>query len=140
MESQKKPRLIRLSKTPKTNPEKYFCSKSLSTMGAKLVVFQPFTLNKNYFWDWFQGVLESLINRGFFWFSILTSSSVQCNVHPIFSQKCVSHHITFHVMSTRLDKALGLTICLLNNFHQTRYSFTIFFLNTNKKLTYCQQN
>ena len=44
MENQKKPRLIRLSRTPKTNPRKNFCSKSLSTMGEKLVVFQPFTL------------------------------------------------------------------------------------------------
>ena len=45
MENQKKPRLIRLSRTPKTNPRQNFCSKSLSTMGSKLVVFQPFTLN-----------------------------------------------------------------------------------------------
>ena len=30
------------------------------------------------------GVLEGLINRGFFWFSILTPSSVQCTVHTVF--------------------------------------------------------
>ena len=34
MENQKKLRLIRLSRTPKTNRRKNFCSKSLSTMGA----------------------------------------------------------------------------------------------------------
>ena len=31
---------IRLSRTHKTNPRKNFCSKSLSTMGAKLVVLK----------------------------------------------------------------------------------------------------
>ena len=40
----KETRIIRLSRTPKSNPRKNFCSKSLSTMGAKLVVFQPFTV------------------------------------------------------------------------------------------------
>ena len=45
MENQRKPQLIRLSRTPKTNPRKNLCYKSLSTMGAKLVVFQPFTGN-----------------------------------------------------------------------------------------------
>ena len=76
MENQKKPRLIRLSRTPKTNPRKNFCSKSLSTMGAKLVVFQPFTVQKvetlqilrpqqTQTWNKNSlGFLESLINRG----------------------------------------------------------------------------
>ena len=40
----KSPLVIRLSKTPKTNPKNNLCSKSLSTIGAKLVVFQPFTV------------------------------------------------------------------------------------------------
>ena len=35
---------IWLSRTPKTNPKRNFCSKALSTMGAKLVLFQPFTV------------------------------------------------------------------------------------------------
>ena len=35
---------IRLSRTPKTNPKNNVCSKALSTMGAKLVVFQHSTL------------------------------------------------------------------------------------------------
>ena len=34
IENQKKPLLIRPSRTPKTNPKKNFCSKSLPTMGA----------------------------------------------------------------------------------------------------------
>ena len=44
MENQNAPLVIRPSRTPKTNPKKNFCSKSLSSMGAKLVVFQPFTV------------------------------------------------------------------------------------------------
>ena len=44
MENQNASLVIRPSRTPKTNPKNYFCSKSLSTMGAKLVVFQPFTV------------------------------------------------------------------------------------------------
>ena len=34
MENQNAPLLIRPSRTPKTNPKKNFCSKSLPTMGA----------------------------------------------------------------------------------------------------------
>ena len=34
MENQNEPLLIRPSRTPKTNPKKNFCSKSLPTMGA----------------------------------------------------------------------------------------------------------
>ena len=60
MENLNVPLVIRLSRTPKTNPRKNFCSKSLSTMGAKLVVFQHSTLGL------VLGVLESLITRGAF--------------------------------------------------------------------------
>ena len=44
MENQNAPLVIRLSRTPKTNPRNNFCFKSLSTMGAKLVVFQHITV------------------------------------------------------------------------------------------------
>ena len=39
VENQNAPLLIRPSRTPKTNPKKNFCSKSLPTMGARLACF-----------------------------------------------------------------------------------------------------
>ena len=152
MENQNEPLLIRPSRTPKTNPKKNCCSKSLPTMGAstwflcvnfdvllqslckhsqtwpknllkvtqnwakvnarlKWMLSCPIHINLGCFekvlWksheksqklnhvlvpiegkDWgqkfllgiFLGVLEGLINRSFFWFSILTPSSAQCSV------------------------------------------------------------
>ena len=51
IENQNAPLVIRPSRTPKTNPKNNFSSKSLSTMSAKLVVFQPFTLHFDFpFW------------------------------------------------------------------------------------------
>ena len=61
------------------------------------------------------GVLEGLINRGFFWNSILTPSSVQCNVHP--SWKFVVHvSINFNFMLIQFYIFMG---SLLDTFCRT---------------------
>ena len=94
MENQNEPLLIRPSRTPKTNPKKNFCSKSLPTMGAstwflcvtfsvclqnlckKFEKSQEYNhvlapilgkdLGQKFFLGFVLGVLEGLINKDFF--------------------------------------------------------------------------